>query len=122
MTNEPGLVSARDTAATDKNIENGSLMARRAELVPYIVGVAVLAQTIDATAIAIALPSMARDFGVEPVAGSLAITAYFIGMALTVPVAGWLGDRFGGRNVLRVAILILIVTSRWLAPWRLRCK
>jgi MFS family permease len=100
-----------DTVAQGGMSANAARMARRAELVPYIVGAAVLAQTIDATAIAIALPSMAREFGVDPVAASRAITAYFIGMALTVPVGGWLGDRFGGRNVLRVAILILIATS-----------
>lgn len=86
-------------------------IARRAELVPYVVGATVIVQTVDATAIAIALPSMAREFGVDPVAASSAITAYFIGMALLVPAAGWLADRFGGRNVLRAAILMLIVTS-----------
>lgn len=111
MTGEPGSGLPENTAVRGGKDACPAQLARRAELVPYIVGAAVLVHTIDATAIAIALPDMAKDFHVDPVTASMAITAYFIGMALTVPAGGWLGDRFGGRNVLRVAIVILIAAS-----------
>jgi MFS family permease len=85
--------------------------AAKIRLIPYVMGTAVLLQTIDATAIATGLPAMARTFNIDPVTASFAITSYLIGTALTVPAGGWLADRFGGREVFRFAALLVIVTS-----------
>src|SRR4051812_13517901 len=85
--------------------------ARKIRLIPYVMGAAVLLQTIDATAIATALPAMASSFGIDPLTASFAITSYLIGMALTVPAGGWLADRFGGREVFRAASLLVILAS-----------
>lgn len=78
---------------------------------PYVIGAVIILQTIDASTVAIALPQMAESLGVDPVTASLSITSYLVGMALAVPAAGWLADRFGSRNVFRVAMIALALAS-----------
>ncbi|SCW75582.1 Major Facilitator Superfamily protein [Sphingobium faniae] len=70
-----------------------------------------LIQTIDATAIATALPDIARSFGIDPVTATLVITSYLIGMAVTVPAGGWLADRYGGANTFRFATLVVVLAA-----------
>lgn len=65
----------------------------------------------DATVLATALPTIAADIGTTPVALKLALTAYFVAMAIFIPISAWLGDRLGVKNVLRAAIVVFMVGS-----------
>lgn len=68
-------------------------------------------ESADANIIVTALPSMARDFGADPVALKVAITSYVVGLGVFIPICGWLADRFGARTVFRTAIGIFISGS-----------
>src|SRR5215472_5706477 len=83
----------------------------RERLVPLIVAVALFMENMDSTIIATALPAIARDIGTNPLALKLAITSYLLALAIFIPASGWTADRFGARNVFRVAIAIFMVGS-----------
>ena len=68
-------------------------------------------EQMDSTVIATSLPAIAGDIGTEPVALKLALTSYFVALAIFIPISGWMSDRFGARNVFRLAILVFVLGS-----------
>ena len=68
-------------------------------------------QNVDSTVIATALPTMARAFGAEPVRMNVALTSYLLSLAVFIPASGWMADRFGARNVFRIAIAVFTLGS-----------
>ncbi|RAK62537.1 MFS transporter [Phenylobacterium kunshanense] len=83
----------------------------RGWLVPAIIGSALMMQTLNATVIANALPSMAEAFGVEPLRLNLAITVYMLSAAIFLPLSGWAADRFGARRVFMISIVLYAAGS-----------
>jgi len=84
---------------------------RRTRLVALIVACALFMSNIDSTVIATALPTMARDFGADPVRMNVALTSYLLSLAVCIPASGWMADRFGARKVFRAAILLFTAGS-----------
>lgn len=80
-------------------------------VVALIVASAMLMENIDATVLATALPTMARDFGVDAPAMSVALTSYLLSLAIFIPASGRIADRYGSRTVFRAAIFVFIVGS-----------
>lgn len=76
-----------------------------------IVAAALFMEQMDATVLATALPTMAATFGVSPLHMSVALTAYLISLAVFIPASGKVADRFGARNVFRVAIVLFVLGS-----------
>jgi EmrB/QacA subfamily drug resistance transporter len=80
-------------------------------LVPMIIGSALFMQTLDATVISNALPTMAKALHEDPLTLNLAITAYLLASAVFLPISGWVADRFGAKTVFRVAIGLFAISS-----------
>jgi EmrB/QacA subfamily drug resistance transporter len=80
-------------------------------VVPIILAVALFMENMDSTVIATSLPAIAADIGTSPIALKLALTAYFVSLAIFIPISGWMADRFGSTNVFRAAIAVFIVGS-----------
>ncbi len=78
---------------------------------PLILAVALFMEQMDSTVIATSLPAIAADIGTEPIALKLALTAYFVALAIFIPISGWLADRFGAKNVFRLAIGVFMLGS-----------
>jgi EmrB/QacA subfamily drug resistance transporter len=68
-------------------------------------------EQVDATVIATALPAIAVDLAVDPIALKLAFTAYLLGLAIFIPASGWAADRFGARAVFSWAIVVFTIGS-----------
>ncbi len=68
-------------------------------------------ENMDSTVIATSLPAIAADLGTSPIALKLALTAYFVALAIFIPVSGWMADRFGSTTVFRAAIGVFITGS-----------
>ncbi len=68
-------------------------------------------ENMDSTVIATSLPAIAADIGTNPIALKLALTAYFVSLAIFIPISGWMADRFGSTNVFRAAIAVFMVGS-----------
>jgi EmrB/QacA subfamily drug resistance transporter len=78
---------------------------------PLIVAVSLFMENMDSTVIATSLPAIARDIGTNPLALKLAVTSYLLSLAIFIPASGWTADRFGARNVFRVAIGVFVAGS-----------
>ena len=86
-------------------------VVRRMRVTALIVASAMFMQNVDSTVIATALPTMAYAFGVEPVRMNVAMTSYLLSLAVFIPASGWMADRFGARNVFRIAIAMFTLAS-----------
>jgi EmrB/QacA subfamily drug resistance transporter len=86
-------------------------VTRRTRLTALIVATAMFMQNLDSTMIATALPTMAETFGYDPQRMSVALTSYLLSLAVFIPASGWIADRFGTRNVFRLAIVIFTLGS-----------
>ena len=64
-------------------------------------------------AVAVAMPDMARDFGVKPVDLQWVITGYILSFSAVLGIAGPLGDRFGRKRLLLTGIALFGATSIW---------
>ena len=65
----------------------------------------------DATIVNVALPTIGRDFSVTPTAVAGVSIAFLVSLAVFIPASGWLGDRFGGKRVMLVAIAVFTLAS-----------
>lgn len=83
----------------------------RERLVPLIVAVALFMENMDSNVIATSLPAIARDLGTSPLTLKLAVTSYLLSLAVFIPASGWTADRFGARNVFRIAIGVFMAGS-----------
>ena len=68
-------------------------------------------ENLDGTVIQTAVPAIARSFGAQAVDVNAAITAYLLSVAVSVPLGGWLADRFGVRRVFHAAIALFTLAS-----------
>src|SRR3984893_2724466 len=80
-------------------------------VVPLIVAVALFMENMDSTVIATSLPAIARALDTNPLALKLAVTSYLLSLAICIPASGWIADRFGARNVFRLAIGVFVLGS-----------
>lgn len=78
---------------------------------PLILAVALFMEQMDSTVIATSLPAIAADIGSDPIALKLALTAYFVALAIFIPISGWMADRFGAKNIFRLAIFVFMLGS-----------
>src|SRR5215469_4228761 len=65
----------------------------------------------DATVVNVALPTLSRYFGVPVASVSGVVTAYLVALAVAMPASGWVGDRFGARNVMLASIGLFTAAS-----------
>jgi len=78
---------------------------------PLILAVALFMEQMDSTVIATSLPAIAADIGSEPIALKLALTAYFVALAIFIPISGWVADRYGAKSIFRLAIFVFMLGS-----------
>src|SRR6204780_1048947 len=66
---------------------------------------------LDTTIVNVALPTIGRDFKVSATAGDSISIAFLVSLAVFIPASGWLGDRFGGKRILLIAIVVFPLAS-----------
>ncbi len=79
--------------------------------IALIVASAMFMEQLDATILATALPTMARDFSVAAPNMSVALTSYLLSLAIFIPASGKVADRFGARTVFAAAIAVFMLGS-----------
>ncbi|WP_374658644.1 MFS transporter [Phenylobacterium sp.] len=84
---------------------------RRGWLIPAIIGSAMLMQTMNATVIANALPTMAVALGEPPLRLNLAITMFLLASAVFLPISGWVADKFGARRIFVLSMVLFALSS-----------
>jgi EmrB/QacA subfamily drug resistance transporter len=77
----------------------------------WLVATGFFMQSLDATIVNTALPSMAKSLGESPLRMQSVVIAYSLTMAVMIPVSGWLADKLGTRRVFFSAILVFTIGS-----------
>lgn len=77
----------------------------------WLVAVGFFMETLDATIVNTALPSMAKSLGESPLLMQSVIIAYSLTIAVVIPASGWIADRFGTKRVFFSAILMFSIGS-----------
>jgi MFS family permease len=80
---------------------------------PTVLGIAaaVALVPLNSTMIAVALPKIAEDFDISTGTAGTLITVYLFAMLIGQPLGGRLGDTFGNRRTVNVALVGLIALS-----------
>lgn len=78
---------------------------------PWLVAVALFMENLDATILNTAVPVMATELGVEPLALKSLLTSYTLSLAVFIPISGWMADRFGTRRVFLWAVALFTLGS-----------
>jgi len=77
--------------------------------VVYVCGM--LMNSLDSTIVNVALATLSREFGVSPADIEMVVIAYLVSLAIFIPASGWLGDRFGTKRILLLALTIFTGAS-----------
>lgn len=80
-------------------------------IVPIVLAVALFMENIDSTVIATSLATIANDIGTSPIALKLALTSYYVSLAVFIPISGRMADRFGAKLVFQLAIAVFMLGS-----------
>lgn len=65
----------------------------------------------DGTIVNVALPAISHEFRIPPQAASGVNVGYLVSIAVFLPLAGWLGDRFGTKRTFLIAVGIFTCAS-----------
>ena len=78
---------------------------------PLILAVALFIEQMDSTVIATSLPAIAAD--TRHLAGGVEARGHLVpgGAGGLRPISGWMSDRFGAKNIFRLAILVFMAGS-----------
>lgn len=65
----------------------------------------------DGTIVNVALPAISHEFHIPPPAASGINVGYLVSIAVFLPMAGWIGDRFGTKRTFLIALGIFTCAS-----------
>lgn len=68
---------------------------------------------LDSSIANVSIPAIAGDLGVSPNQGTWVITSFGVANAISVPLTGWLVQRFGAVRLFTWSVLLFVLTS-WL--------
>ncbi len=86
-------------------------LARTKRYMPWLVAVALFMENLDATIVNTAVPTMATSLNVAPLSLKGVLTSYTLSLAVFIPISGWMADRFGTKQVFKLAIGLFIIGS-----------
>src|SRR5437660_12284374 len=72
---------------------------------------AVFMNVLDTSIANVSLPAIAGDLGVSPDQGTWVITSFGVANAISVPLTGWLTQRFGQVRLFMAAIVLFVISS-----------
>ena len=81
------------------------------ETLLWLVAIGFFMQSLDATILNTALPSMAASLGQSPLHMQSVVVAYALTTALLIPATGWVADRFGTRRIYTAAMGVFVLGS-----------
>lgn len=78
---------------------------------PWVVATALFMEQLDSTIVNTAIPSMAASLQVTPLSLKAVVTSYILSLAVSIPISGWMADRYGTRRVFMSAVAIFTLAS-----------
>src|SRR5690606_19325931 len=89
------------------------LQGRARTLGTTALSAAVFMNVLDSSIANVSIPTIAGDLGVSATQGTWVITSFAVANAITVPLTGWLTQRFGQVRLFVASVLLFVLTS-WL--------
>jgi len=80
-------------------------------LLPWIVAVAFLMESLDTTILNTGVPKIAEALHVVPLSMKAVLSSYTLSLAVFIPVSGWMADKLGTRHVFSAAIALFTLGS-----------
>jgi EmrB/QacA subfamily drug resistance transporter len=102
---------AKDTAALAEPEWAAMDLTRTRRYLPWIVATSLFMEQLDSTIVNTGIPSMALSLGVTPLSLKAVVTSYILALAVSIPVSGWLAERFGSRRIFLFALGLFTVSS-----------
>src|SRR5439155_16652388 len=100
--NTEGQADRRDT----QPLEGGARIAAS-----LAVGLATFMNVLDTSIANVSIPAIAGDLGVSPNQGTWVITSFAVANAISVPLTGWLTERYGQVRLFLATIVLFVLAS-----------
>lgn len=89
------------------------LQGRQLVLGTIALSLATFMNVLDSSIANVSIPAIAGDMGVSPAQGTWVITSFAVANAISVPLTGWLTQRFGQVRLFTASVLLFVLAS-WL--------
>lgn len=96
-----------ETAAKDIPPLQGAQLAIGA----VAVSLATFMNVLDVSIANVSLPAIAGDLGVSPHQGTWVITSFAVSNAISIPLTGWLAQRFGQVRLFLASVVLFVIAS-----------
>jgi DHA2 family multidrug resistance protein len=94
-------------------VEHPPLSGTQLLLGTLSLSLATFMNVLDSSIANVSIPAIAGDLGVSPNQGTWVITSFGVANAISVPLTGWLTQRFGAVRLFCASVLLFVLTS-WL--------
>ncbi len=78
---------------------------------PWVVATALFMEQLDSTIVNTGIPAMAASLGVTPLSLKAVVTSYILSLAVSIPISGWLAERYGSRRIFMLAVALFTLSS-----------
>jgi len=92
-------------------LNENSLKQDKPSKLPILAAMAMFMQSLDATILNTALPTIARDLNHSPLSMQAIVVSYALTLALLIPISGWLSDRYGTKRIFSIAVFLFTLGS-----------
>lgn len=89
----------------------GRLTSNQKYVVAAVYVSAMILNSLDSTIVNVTLATLGREFDVPPSSIESVVVAYLVSLAVFMPASGWLGDRFGVKNVFLAALGLFTIAN-----------
>jgi len=76
-----------------------------------VVSLATFMNILDVSIANVSIPAIAGDLGVSPNQGTWVITSFAVANAISVPLTGWLSQRFGNVRLFLATVVLFVLAS-----------
>src|SRR3954462_15303898 len=102
----PPVAEAAPASYDIKPLEGGARVAAS-----LAVGLATFMNVLDTSIANVSIPAIAGDLGVSPNQGTWIITSFAVANGISVPLTGWLTERFGQVRLFLATTVLFVVAS-----------
>jgi MFS transporter, DHA2 family, multidrug resistance protein len=100
------MADAKPAYTPPAPLEGGQLV-----LGTLVLSLATFMNVLDSSIANVSIPAIAGDFGVSPNQGTWVITSFAVSNAISVPLTGWLTQRFGMVRLFTLSIALFVLAS-----------
>lgn len=93
------------------SLDNNNQTLNISPKLPWLAAMAMFMQSLDATILNTALPTIAKDLNHSPLSMQAVVVSYALTLALLIPVSGWLSDKYGTKRIFSIAVFLFTLGS-----------